>query len=54
MSTARATHVPFTKGQQNGIGRKDIVTFYDASGVPKVSCLLSFSRYSYYILDFVG
>lgn len=37
MSTNRSSYVPFTKSQQDGVARKDIVTFYDASGVPKVS-----------------
>lgn len=35
VSTNRADFVHFTREQQDGIGRKDIVTFYDASNIPK-------------------
>lgn len=35
MTTNRLTYVPFTIDQQDGISRKDIITFYDASGFPR-------------------
>ncbi|KAF5274795.1 hypothetical protein FQR65_LT00378 [Abscondita terminalis] len=35
VSTTRATYVPFTINQQNGIAKKDIITYYDASNLPK-------------------
>lgn len=36
LTTSRVTHCPFTKDQQDGVARKDIVTFYDAANLPKV------------------
>lgn len=36
LSTSRGTHVPFTKDQQDGVARKDIITFYDIANYPKV------------------
>ncbi|GJQ76566.1 hypothetical protein Trydic_g2263 [Trypoxylus dichotomus] len=35
VTTNRITHLPFTIDQQDGLSRKDIVTFYDASGFPR-------------------
>ncbi|KAK9695483.1 hypothetical protein QE152_g32538 [Popillia japonica] len=35
MTTNRISYVPFTIDQQDGLSRKDIVTFYDASGYPR-------------------
>lgn len=47
LTTNRASHVPFTLDQQNGLARKDIVTFYDASGVPPVILLYSYILFLY-------
>lgn len=35
LTTTRATYVPFTVDQQNGVAKKDIVTFYGSSNFPK-------------------
>ncbi|XP_022902170.1 uncharacterized protein [Onthophagus taurus] len=35
MTTARMSYIPFTINQQNGIARKDIVTYYDANNIPR-------------------
>lgn len=37
LTTNRSAYIPFTKDQQNGLARKDIITFYDTSDIPKVS-----------------
>ncbi|XP_031335631.1 uncharacterized protein LOC116165380 [Photinus pyralis] len=36
LTTSRSTYLPFTVNQQNGVAKKDIVTYYDASNFPKV------------------
>lgn len=35
VSTNRADFIHYNKDQQDGIGRKDIVTYYDASNIPR-------------------
>ncbi|XP_017770114.1 PREDICTED: uncharacterized protein LOC108557912 [Nicrophorus vespilloides] len=36
-TTSRASFVPYDQIKQNGIAKKDIITFYDGSGVPRGS-----------------
>lgn len=46
MTTNRMVHVPFTVEQQNGIARKDIVTFYDTTNIVPVHITSSFTLIS--------
>ncbi|KAK5647287.1 hypothetical protein RI129_002179 [Pyrocoelia pectoralis] len=36
LTTTRASYLPFTVNQQNGVAKKDIITFYDTANYPKV------------------